>query len=638
MDTKLIELRETNSNFKKSNGKFNIDLKKHITLNNGDELNIRNIFIDSKKESNTILVPNDVELKMVVSRGWTFNSDFLIAKGVDDNTVVETEKLICLLNDTDGGYQVENNSDVKDVRYLPEVLRGDTLTYYPVKLNQSATGDMKELTSIQISPQDSNIPFFGGFYQVFQYTNSGGGISHGSFYIPKFNSSELLVSINVNTNPDFAPLIYNSTQPITPISPSNDELKKSQYNLKYVSFSGNTLSTNKVMELVEQTITINIEAGNYQPSILAQKINLQINNLNQKINSKNVLDSISYVDSSGKSIYINQDNSIYGTADNVPQGTPNFIFQDKIATSRLDYFHMISEDDSDSLLRVGVNAYDSSGNLSAACRKCMAGASVMEIVFDPDTQTFKITNLHTPYYITETSGGATSSEIGVKIANYDITTGRIITSNSKRADLKILSLSSNDGGNFWFDKLGFDSSIITNVSSHLKEYDTEQIYSINFNYKGHSDYGTKRTDAYINSSIQLANNLFNPNYLGYVGDGINTPFESVNTDTIQIFGSKTLNDLIVDDAYFKIIINGVPTSNKLYNEKNISLISGIVGKYYSGQSYTNGFSTDGINYIHTGEPITLSSFDIQILNSKDEDPNIGNDNSIIIQVNNMNQK
>ena len=47
METSLIEIRQKSSNSQTSNGKFNYNLKQHLTLNDGDELNIRNIYIDS---------------------------------------------------------------------------------------------------------------------------------------------------------------------------------------------------------------------------------------------------------------------------------------------------------------------------------------------------------------------------------------------------------------------------------------------------------------------------------------------------------------------------------------------------------------------------------------------------------------
>jgi len=92
-----------------------------------------------------------------------------------------------------------------------------------------------------------------------------------------------------------------------------------------------------------------------------------------------------------------------------------------------------------------------------------------------------------------------------------------------------------------------------------------------------------------------------------------------------------LSDIIIDDGYFKLSISGF-TSTDLHNEQGKELITSIISKYYSGQSYTNGFITDSISYTHVGAPIVLSSFNVRITDSKNEIPNIGTDNTIIIEV------
>jgi hypothetical protein len=217
-----------------------------------------------------------------------------------------------------------------------------------------------------------------------------------------------------------------------------------------------------------------------------------------------------------------------------------------------------------------------------------------------------------------------------------LNTGRIMTLNSKRADFKIVGLTTDEKtGNFWYDKLGLNENVISTITSKLKDYqyNTGQLYVPNFHNDFEADLGTKRTDALITNQVKLENTQFNPNYIAYNGDGTPSPLLLPTTDTISIFGEKTLTDLIVDDAYFKVLINGKQFSNKLFNTDGVQLISAIVGKYYSGASYTNGFSSDGITYTHKGSPITISNFDINILSSDNSPPDIGNDNSIIIQIN-----
>ncbi len=625
MDTKLIELREQLSNYSNRNGKFNINLKKHITLNDGDELNIRNVFIDSKKESNTILVEEDTILTMVIARGWNFNNDYIIERGAGGSPA--TEKHINLFG-TNGylikdGLAQDGDKKVRQNVEVNTVSRGDTITYYPCFLNDAVGGDFKLLNQIEYQAFSTIPANYGGFDQTFQYTSASGETRHFTINITQHSTSDgKIYPLDI---PSDLSIIYKESDGIKPSSPNLEELKESQYNTVYTSFSGSAVENFKILELLEQTINITVPAGNYQPSILAQTINLQINNLNGLEKNKTPFAGF-ITDTVGTSLFTEEKNSIYGTAQaGIDETDTKFYTTD----NNFVYFHMVSEDNSQSVLRMG---HKSTGAGGVDFSRCMCGASVFEIVFDPDTQTFKIPNMHTPYYVSVSSGGTTSSEIGINVKKL----GDYTSINTKRGDIKILSLTSNQGGNFWYDKLGFDSSILTKVSQAKSGYNsTLTLYSPSFSFDEPADFGVRKTDAYINQSIQLANDKFNPNYSVYTDA---TPLDIPLSDTIQIFGKKTLNDVIVDDAYFKVIINGISTTNKLYNEESINMISALVGKYYSGQSYTNGFSTDGISYTHRGSPITLSSFDISILNSKDQKPNIGDDNTIIIQVNNMIQK
>ena len=149
METNLIEIRQKASNSQTSNGKFNYNLKQHLTLNDGDELNIRNIYIDSKKESNTIAIKEDVVLTMDICRGWCFNSDYIVHYGntngfndVDDDKhiyLVKGQIASGTLVDEDGGYvgtHVGSLSTVVSLGAANTEGVGDTYTYYPTTFSQ----------------------------------------------------------------------------------------------------------------------------------------------------------------------------------------------------------------------------------------------------------------------------------------------------------------------------------------------------------------------------------------------------------------------------------------------------------------------------------------------------------------------
>ena len=644
--TSIIEIREQLANVKYENGRFSLNLKNHLTLNEGDELNIRNIYIDSKKESNTVSIPEDITLTMEICRGWTFNSDYIVHYGNEDGFGdVSNDKHLYLVKHQiatgnyvleDGGFVSASDAPDRGVRAVVNLQeqanstgRGDSMTYYPCFLYDAVAGDYSKLTEMQISVNTVKLPNFGGFTGIFEYIDAAGNKSKISLDIPQKSSNIVFFNFLIPNG-----IIYRQAESLTLIHPSPEDAR-TIYNVSSFVPIGEPVNTNKILHPKTQTINIPIKAGNYQPSILAEKINFYANNLNYALIA---FDSQQVISSTGP-IFQGQENSIYGDLKEGGDAGGKFIFSPLNSGPNNnngigEFYHLVSEDDSNVMLKMGTEIEG-----GALTNPLMGGASTFEIVFDDITQTFKITNLHTPYYVSI----GNVSQIGVKLQDFNVSgIGKIMTMSTKRADLKIISLTTNEKtGNFWFDGLGFDESILTPIGSKLRNYDgtTSFLNAPFFNYDVKNDLGIRRTDAYVSSQIQLQNERFNPDYLAFSGDGNSpTPLLAPTTDTINIYGTKTLNDLIVNDAYFKVIINGTPLSNKLYDEENVKLISAIVGKYYSGDSYTNGFSSDGITYIHKGLPITLSNFNIDILSSKNTRPNIGDDNSIIIQVNKAEQE
>lgn len=640
METKIIEIREELSNNKIRPGNFTLNLKQHLTLNDGDELNIRNIYIDSKNQSNTITINEDIILTMDICRGWCFNSDYIVHYGNTDSFLeVDDDKHIYLIKsqtatgtfiNEDGGYIGGHDNSLDYVVSLNGVNsegRGDTYTYYPVYRVPAPTSlEYKYLYQIIYSHYEYVNPYFGGFTAQFEYTNIRDEKAIFTIVLPPVLSSLNFKELDFTNG-----VLYKESDGFKLIHPSESVIRDT-FNVdpNGFQFSGNDTDNNDILVPVTQKINIPIKAGNYQPSILAETINLELNKLNNKLNSRfNTTPPLTK-----NPPLFNDEPSIYDGV-RVGQNADFYEASPNPANGINEYYHMVSEDDSNVILKIA-NVVDGVNN--TVTNELMSGSQTFQFIFDEVTQTFKIENLHNPYYVTVGSGDNSSSAIGVNMMDFDVlNTGRIMTLNSKRGDFKIIGLTTNEKtGNFWYDKLGLNENVISTITTKLKDYQyiTGELNVPNFNNNFNSDLGSKRTDALITNQVKLQNSQFSPNYISYNGDGATpSPLLLPTEDTISIFGEKTLNDIIVNDAYFKVIINGSQFSNKLYDEEGIKLISAIVGKYYSGESYTNGFSSDGITYTHRGAPITLSNFNINILSSKNEIPIIGSDNTLIIQVN-----
>ena len=636
-ETKLIELREALSGDSSRNGKFSMNLKQDITLNDGDELLIRNVFIDSKKESNTINVPNDVVCSITFMRGINLNTDYTIDKGTNYDDWI-TDKHLYTLSGDDG---ISSASDITHFNALDQLLDsgvGNTRTFYPCAMELSNQGAYKKLTDFYYRAYNTGIDVL-GVELLFSYTNYSNVKSTFVAYL-KEQKPNNTGTYDYTIDDGF--IIFKESDGITLVSPSKNVLETpSGGNIIPPSYPKDffsvEVSDNDVLQPLQQKIDITIPKGNYQPDILAQMFNLKLNNISYQLNTEYPLTDLSPADGLNAQVQAtrNEKNSIYGdllSGYRWPDAGNNRVLIDlgNIGPNNSDisYVNFVSEINSDYLIRFIQyfgSKEDPTDTRKAFGNPLMGGCSNFEIVYDQTTQTFKIPNLHTPYYASV--GNPPVSDVGVKFSAPQNT----LALDSKRGEIKILSMTTDEAeGNFWFDKLGFDSSILSSFTMKPRTYFGSFTYEApNFNYDPINELGISRTDAYCSGQILLGNSNFNPNYSLLTGSQSMIP----TTDTVQIFGSKTINDIIVNDAYFKLVINGISTSNHLHNDEGIELISAIIGKYYSGQSYTNGFSSDGIQYVHRGNPITLSNFNVNILDSKNKPPNIGNDNSIIIEVN-----
>ena len=639
METNLIEIRQKASNSQTSNGKFNYNLKQHLTLNDGDELNIRNIYIDSKKESNTIAIKEDVVLTMDICRGWCFNSDYIVHYGntngfndVDDDKhiyLVKGQIASGTLVDEDGGYvgtHVGSLSTVVSLGAANTEGVGDTYTYYPTyKVPAPPANTYGYLNEITYRFLNYSMPYYGDFEILLEYTTVRGTKAKLAIILPKVSTSTPVKILPITNG-----VIFNVADGFKLIDPSEDLVRKANTDPAF-EYGSEPTDNNAILEPVTQQINIPIKAGNYQPSILAETINLKLNTLNNKLYSQ--IDTPTVL-TKNPPLFIDNP-SIYDGARR--SQTAGFYEQPlNIFNGVNRFYHMVSEDNSAVILKVA-DLVDGVNNV--VTNELMTGSQTFQFIFDEITQTFKIENLHNPYYVTVGTGANASSAIGISMMDFGVGVDRVMTMNTKRGDFKIVGLTTDEkSGNFWYDKLGLNPTVITNITSFKKNYGgtTGELYVPNFGNNFDLDLGIKRTDALATNQLKLENRLFNPNYLSYSGDAVPpTPLLLPTTDTISIFGAKTLTDLVVNDGYFKVRLNGGQYSNNLYNSEGIELISAIVGKYYSGASYTNGFSSDGITYTHRGAPITISNFDVSIVSSDNSDPNIGPDNSIIIQVNNQ---
>ena len=130
METSIIELKESDSVLSENlnNGSYSISLKKSLVLNDGDELVIKNAFIDTIASSGgLIVIEDDFTVSVDFCRGFTFNTDINSNDGTQQNT----------LKERNGNSYVIDDAITTDQRHLTchnerndNINKGDGLSYF----------------------------------------------------------------------------------------------------------------------------------------------------------------------------------------------------------------------------------------------------------------------------------------------------------------------------------------------------------------------------------------------------------------------------------------------------------------------------------------------------------------------------
>ena len=638
----IIELKENQSvkndeATKHINGKFNISLKNNLTLNNGDTLNIRNIFIDSTQTAGEILVKTDTTLTMEFVKGATLCYDMTIGsdrtKSTNDNYILLGEQTSYNINNnffTPSGNTPGNplRVDMKvNIQSNAGVNNGDTFTYYPCKSinpNTATTGKAVTITFQPVLEGNNSISSYGGVTVQFEYTNIDNKKETLFLKLDEVNITEPTHTQNLTA---FEKVVYILADDIVAVNPTPKQLYD-KYNIRTYNFNHEAIPADDSLVLLKSTISVTIPGGkSYNPSTLAELLTYEFNKVND-ISKTVPFDN-------------NTDNrSVSLFTENNEQSKLNSIYGSTFYNG--DPIRWYVAEDGGSYIIVQNNWTD--GGNTYFSNELYGGCDSFAIIYDETTQSFKIPNLHSPFYLD--IGGPDAHppnfDVGHQIKSKYVTenSGQGIDNDSylfyndtKRGDIIITGLySSNlddsDNSNFWFDELGFSPSIITTTG-----YDNYLFTPLDANVSVpvfEKKLGVNSTDVLIEQNVKMLKNKFTFNIFN---DYTTSGAQFINSQTTEIISDKSISQLSEKEGYYIVKIKANYASNKLYTSNSTEIISAIVSKYYTNSGYSTGFSSDGIIYIHRGSSIAISEFDIEILDSNKNNPvDLGPDSSIYIEI------
>ena len=701
MSSTILEARQNAGTVKQLgvNGQYTTSLKNSTTIEQGDQITLRNVFIDSVQEATTIEVQSDTTLTLEFIPFATLTTDMVVkvTKPVAADPQRKDNKLFCndiylaSENVAVGAGLVElvnRSTNFLSTDQTPGAYEGvgDGFQYCATTVT-NVGNDYQQITAITVHRYDKTKPW-GNTTLSFYYIDENGDtvIYHHHFaeldsslntFTYNFPNGDGPICTKVNSfsnaagsghmpeggNPDDSQAPpWNSTNPnfnMGKLNPDGGNIHPvfigTELQANKPLFTSRAIQTSDVLTPRRVTRSITIKKGQYPPSILAnvisRKFNGVIGNIDNNYAVTKFTNATPGVPVDGQLPYLYADGNPI-----LDIGTGGF-FGD-LSPAGLDY-NACSIDDSNIIVDV---AFANPG-LGDQVRLC-GGCANFEIDFDNDTQTFKIPKLHTEFQTTsgtapniqyaegvtirqlgplqdvqvapDPNPGNPISRAGVFHTSYTYDTGCMLLTDmtSRRAD----GLSA---GNFWTDTLGFSRSILATVGrklapansyksvGSLTDFATTR-YVPTFNFLN-QEQGVQRTAPLITPKILMPDGSTLLNYL-YAPRASPTDRQLIlTTDTNQVFSSKTLQSILAKDAFFKIVINGIP-ANRLHTKDSVEFVSAIVSKYYSGQSYINGFSSDSVTYVHSGAPVQLSAFDINILDSTNAPADVGPDNTLFIEI------
>ena len=570
MNNIIVECRNKTAISPVQNGDWNTILPESILLENGDSVLVKNSFIDTQQTtSSKIRIEDDLTLKL----DFGFYMTNLTNVAVDPGG-------------TETFYQKDMFTDYNFNAYSD---KGDLDEWVLCKRSSHVlTATDNSIEKYVVETIDKNEKSIASTV-TFKWTDFTGFGKSKLVRLPELDAGDFY-EIQEMVN-----IIYDTTGGPPVATPSLESL-----NLKLFDVVQSPTPGASVLEPYLVSLELTVPSGNYEPSELCELINdiIQQNNPRQ---SNNIIENQTILQDG---IQIQERFQAGG--------------------SNTEEFFMCK-----TTARTSPLGIDSMHNLPThnppKSLVPLFGSSNFQLAYDDDNGRFLFKYLHMPFY------NAGTPTIGYFQSSYD----NKFTVITRAGGIFFNQLSATDtNGNqidFFGKTLGFDlNSLLSNygyagfnIGSTVK-----LLHPFQFDLTtGQSITGglTVLDGVVAKSKGDFFTNAQTKSLPAYSTTQTNI------TDSIYSNIDKAL-DTQMNFGYYLIEVNAQFKNKYMTESNNFSHISQIVSRYYELDSYTSGESGT-IVYTHSGEPTMLQSFHCRILTSdKDLAPNLGDDNSIILEI------
>lgn len=574
MNTQIIQLQETEGVGSGNNGTWQNTIPTDIFLEDGDEINIKQAFIETSNRIN-IVEPITATIKFTPyfinhDEGNVATSGLVLReyeKRINDPPVVELQPnnqlyMACDKHDPPGG----------GAQY-------ELLKNYTLYGNYGVTVTEGDLFVIKFSYVDVS----GKTITVTQHTD-GLLKSEGFKTKSKEKHYDSIIPFNLLS-------VKDSFKDLTS-SANNAELQVRKGIAPAHTFKQadkELIDADESYTPLELSQSVDIPAGQYEPNELAHLLTTGFN----KINNDNV--------SQLKSLSITNpiNNQLFTTT----------LQQNALSNTLKCKYVSSTGDDICNFVDGAPNRFMGAENFS------------IEYGDQNGIPKFLISNMHSPIFVNSSPGLKIQKPglVGDQVNIIGVSNGILLTAMEPTS--------------FWFDQLGFNQNCIY-TPNHQKttiagvERITPTIGS-NINVDDLITQQYCGLDFLIDKTI-TGNGADFLSGAGYnVPNAVSTPFVK-SDEVIPIFAANGVSSTSIN-PYYLININCM--KNDLKGNEVIKTLSCITGNYYNAGSYVLSQPADSVPYIHRGLPVSISNIGVSILSENGKSPVIGNKNHIFLELN-----
>mgnify|MGYP003630460055 CR=1 FL=1 len=672
MEYTLLECRQKalDNTIVNANGDFETILADQVLIEQGDEIIVSNSFVDT-----TLLTTSKVSIEedtVVTFKVGFYNN--LYHKRSDNVTDVNEPPQM--------PFYTLNNANP----YATPV-QDHYLTQYTHKALDATQKVLQEIYLILPSTTRPRTGLIVGDLTIqLEYLNYAGLPNSLSIYIPPYNSVSFpdgSDTFRITIGADECLVGFDNTYGTNgfKIMGMTDETLSKTFNLKldYVNFLVVANDTTDHFNLVENTISITIDKGVYDPNELAEIFNDKIDDFNRgfgttalimnttRIPTETLYDNWGYKNGAPQATDIRRVKALLSTTNNLPMTQPYDATDRPTPDKTNGSFAFIATEPSEENEYSGFSTYPNTSRGSPSvpsgtgdANRLFVGTNEFSMEYDSSTGRYRFTFLHMPLYL------ASNPICLVAPLFINNSVAPFIPTNDTDTPATFKYVAHNSGvfftqmspQSFWKDKLGLDLKTIlhTPVQIIAPHYFTG---SIGQNAPTPWDIpviipaaqfrngkiisltaGTNTTDgliAYDTAVIKPAisddnasQNVFYP-YYEQVFDAGSPNKVLIGTQTEFIDGANQVINSIISSGYYLLEIHSKFNSTLITSKNTSRSILQIINRYYSINTYTAQEGSDMV-YTHKGEGVYLSSLKIRILNPDQSLARVGDDNTVFIKI------